>query len=554
MPIVPAARAAARPVPRSLTPAATALLLLALASPALADTLRGEARVSRVTLFPDGAQVTRAVTLEAAPGPHRLVIPGLPQGTDPAALRLSASGARIGAVSLQTDRALPPDLAEPAPVTAARTALQAAEQALRRHDMAVQGVRARADAARETIAFLRDLAKSDGAATGDLAALATSVEARILAARQTILAAEAEAEDMAPAREPLVRAVERARAALEAVDPPEGETAALVVDLEATGPGPAVIEATTLDDRAGWEPVYDARLDPASGALSLDRGVLVRQQTGEDWQGVALTLSTARPAEQAAPSDLEPQIVSLGEDVVMERQVGGAMADMAAAPMAPAPAPEARVAAQSRMQGLTLVFDYPRPADIRSGADGLRLALDSVALKPEVRAEAVPLYDTRATLVAEAVNGTDLLLPGTVSLYSGEALVGTAGMDLTAPGDRLVLGFGPIDGLTVERRTRDREAGDRGLIARQQTEAETVEIEVKNLTARDWPLRVIDRVPVSESEDLRVAWTAEPKPTTTDPEGRRGILWWDAPLAKGETRTITLTTDLRWPEGKVLMR
>ena len=267
MPIVPAARAAARPVPRSLTPAATALLLLALASPALADTLRGEARVSRVTLFPDGAQVTRAVTLEAAPGPHRLVIPGLPQGTDPAALRLSASGARIGAVSLQTDRALPPDLAEPAPVTAARTALQAAEQALRRHDMAVQGVRARADAARETIAFLRDLAKSDGAATGDLAALATSVEARILAARQTILAAEAEAEDMAPAREPLVRAVERGRAALEAVDPPEGETAALVVDLESVGPGPAVIEATTARSGGAWAG-WSSWCSPPAGSAS----------------------------------------------------------------------------------------------------------------------------------------------------------------------------------------------------------------------------------------------------------------------------------------------
>lgn len=540
--------------------AATALALLALATPALADTLRGEAKVTQVTLYPEGASITRRMTISAPAGAHRLVIPGLPQGTDPAALRMTATGARIGAVSVQTGRALPPDLAEAPAVTEARAALTEAEAALRQHDTLVAAIRARAEAAMDTVGFLRDLAKADrGALPTDLSSLAAAVGAQMLAARQAALTAEAEAEAAAPAREPLARAVEAAQAALDAVNPPDTERTALVIDLDKTGTEPAVIDAVIDDGRAGWRPVYDARLDQNADKMQLDRGVLVRQDTGEDWQGVQLTLSTARPAEGAMPTELDSETVSLlpegasesgdypARSMAKAESVAEFAVDAAAVPSAP-------VMAESRMEGLTLVFDYPRPADIRSGVDGLRLALDSQTLTAKVRAEAVPRFDTRATLVAEATNGDQILLPGTASLYDGRTRVGTAEIATTAAGDRVTLGFGPIDGLTVERRIRDRTAGDRGIINRSNTDAETADIIVKNLTTRDWPLRVIDRVPVSEDEALRVTWKADPAPTETDPEGKRGILHWDQTLAAGATLNISLTADLAWPADRRLLR
>lgn len=551
---------------RLITPvSATALGLILLASPTLAETIRGEGKVVHATLYPEGATVTRQTVVQVPAGRHQIVIPGLPADTDPTSLRLQAVGATIGAVSVQTGRALPADVAEPAAVTGAKAALEAAEKALRDHDNAARSILARAEAAKETVAFLRDLATSEGALATDLTTLVGTVQTQLLAAKEAALQAEAEAANMAPARVPLVEAVEKARAALAAVDPPEGERAALVVEIEAPAAGPVTIEADTLDPRASWAPVYDVRLDREAGTLALDRGVLVRQDTGEDWQGVALTMSTSRPTEQAMPSELNSEIVA----TVEEEDDDGAAAEMSQGYVAPVVdvAPVVvdaktgdlgRVAAKAfaapRMQGLNLVFDYPRPADIRSGVDGLRLALDSKALQPTIRAEAVPLYDTRATLVAETVNSDEILLPGTASLYADGALVGTAELDTAAAGDKLVFGFGPIDGLTIERRTADRSQGDRGLITRSDTDAETVEIEVKNLTTRDWPLRVIDRVPVSEEEDLRVAWTAEPQPTEQDPDGKRGVLYWDQTLAKGVTQTIRLTTDISWPAGRRLLR
>ena len=79
---------------------------------------------------------------------------------------------------------------------------------------------------------------------------------------------------------------------------------------------------------------------------------------------------------------------------------------------------------------------------------------------------------------------------------------------------------------------------------------ETVILSAKNLTGRDYALRLIDQVPISEQEDLQISWTASIDPSETDPEGERGLLVWDMPLAAGETQEITLESSIRWPEGK----
>ena len=49
--------------------------LLALAAPAFADTITGQARVDTVTIYPGLATVTRLVTLDLPAGQHDIIIP-----------------------------------------------------------------------------------------------------------------------------------------------------------------------------------------------------------------------------------------------------------------------------------------------------------------------------------------------------------------------------------------------------------------------------------------------------------------------------------------------
>ena len=74
-------------------------------------------------------------------------------------------------------------------------------------------------------------------------------------------------------------------------------------------------------------------------------------------------------------------------------------------------------------------------------------------------------------------------------------------------------------------------------------------LEVENLTTEVWPVRLTDLVPYSEQEDLEISFEANPAPSETDVEGQRGILAWEFDVAPGETKAVSLTHTLRWPEG-----
>lgn len=87
-------------------------------------------------------------------------------------------------------------------------------------------------------------------------------------------------------------------------------------------------------EEAGWSPTYDLRLTRSPDVLVVTRGVLVRQDTGEDWRAVALTLSTARPSEQGAPSALWPDLRRIVSQDELDRAPADGSASYAAAPAA----------------------------------------------------------------------------------------------------------------------------------------------------------------------------------------------------------------------------
>lgn len=528
-------------------------------TPALGAVFETPAPVSEVTLYPQGASVIRRATLTLPEGAHQLVIPGLPVDTDPGSLRVAVEGARIGAVSLQTGRALPDGAPETQAVTDARAEVARLERALRDRDAAVAAIRAEVAASEDLLSFLRTLASSDNSTSGDVAALTDLVAGRMLAARRAGIEAETRALAAEQGREQDERALADAQARLDALMQPRGDQAALVIVAEGQGT-PATVTVTSDAYNASWSPVYDLRLDQTAQKLVLERGLMVQQGTGEDWSDVRLTLSTSRPSDRSTPSEVYPRIVSAYDPETRARR-GAAAPSAAPAPMAeeayaapPAEVEAVVVDAVVDFQGATAVYRYGAPVDLRSGVDALRLTLDQRDLPLDALvAEAVPARDEVAYLVADTKNPLeDVILPGPATLYNDGAMVGRIELDLTAAGDEMHLGFGAIDGIVLDRRTPDRESAEGGLIRRSASVTEQAVLEAKNLTGRDYTLRMIDQVPVSHQKEVVVDWSASTDPTEENPDGKLGVLVWESDLKAGETQEITLETEIRWPEGYVL--
>ncbi|WP_417728564.1 mucoidy inhibitor MuiA family protein [Roseovarius sp.] len=533
------------------------LPLTCLALPAMADDIALSSSVSAVTLYPQGATVTREVTFSAPAGQHDLILADLPQGTPLASVRVAINGARMGGVTTRSDYVPPRDAPDSAALIDARAEVERLEDALRRAREDIADIELEAEAARARITFLGQIGQGEGTATmtpDQLRDLSNVIGSETLEARKAETTATRRAEAAKRALKDQIKARDAARQALNALVPEDEARAMLAVaittDTETQG---TLTVIYTIPD-AGWQPLYDLHLARDSGALRVERGAFVQQSTGENWHDIALTLSTLRPSEQTEPGQIWPWVPRIEDPQEIQPMARG-KAESAfmtlAAPMAGAPAADMATAS---FDGLSVTYSYPAPVSVTTGADRVRLMLAPLQTEAEIVAQAVPMRDPTAFLVARLTNDTgELLLPtAEARFYLDGRYVGQRWLDLIADGAEADISFGPIEGLRLTRLVTDRNEGDRGILSKSNQQTEAVEITVENLTGIAWPLRVIDRVPVSEQEDLEITWTADPMPSERDIDGARGILAWTFDLPASQMRKITLNTSLRWPDGKVL--
>ncbi|WP_424979626.1 DUF4139 domain-containing protein [Leisingera sp. S232] len=536
------------------------------AAAAVADTIPVSSTVSKVTLYPGLADVTRTAAVTLPEGRHRLILQNVPKTALLETLQVDISGARRVATLLREDDAPPRNADDPE--------VEAAEARLREVEARIAAVRDEAARARSgvraaeaSITFLQQLGSNEGLAKADasaLSAIARMISEEAAGASQAAVAAEAEARRIELQLEGLAEELSKAQAALAALTLEDDDRLYIAVDIEAEQAGEGAVKVSYYTAGAGnigWQPSYEMHLSTGTEEqVILKRAVMLAQDTGENWQDVALTLSTAVPGGQGSPSVLYPWLRRLEEPALPRalKSMGRDVAEMSALaePVAAAPmsAQEAQSGWGADLGGAAATYQFGLPVSVASGADLLRLEMDSLTAEAKLQAVAVPSRDETAYRVATFTNtfGEPLLASDEVPRFVDGKLVALERFTGLAPGAEMDAGFGPIKGLRLRRDVLGQSEGEQGLISRSNAQMQKVEIEVENLTGRNWPLRLLDRVPYSQQDDLEIAWRAKPRPSQENVEKQRGILAWDMELGAGESRTIQLETTLNWPDGMVL--
>ncbi|MGB7242440.1 MAG: DUF4139 domain-containing protein [Sulfitobacter sp.] len=533
------------------------VVALSFACPASADIFTLDSAPTSVTVYPYGAQVTREIRIDVPAGVHDLIIPDLPENLRSQALRVSLEGAALGTTTLRA-AALPPQPDNDSEAIAeARALIKTVEAQLHAKDDEIAAVQNEIDAAEAEIRFLAGLGDNEGLQSdvGLLRDLAKMIGAETLAALQQSLTAKQNIDALTLQRDDIEDDLADARAALAALTPRPKPRAQLTMAVNAEA-AQTVTATVTYRVEASWRPTYDIYLtQKGAPSLSLRRGVVVAQYSGENWRDVALTLSTLTPSQQSEPSTLFPIPLRI-EDPQEFRSAAKQPLPTSGLADAILETPVVMAeAATASFDGPGVTYSVTRPVTIANGVEDARIPLDTLDFEVETFARAVPIRDETAFLIAQVTNTTqEPLLPSdAVLLYVDNALVGqSGGFDLLPAGAEAELSFGPIEGLRLTRTVLDRTEGDRGLINRTNLRSEEVRIDVQNLTDRDYDMRLSDQVPFSEQEDLEITWDANPRPDLTDVDDLRGILQWNLDVAAGSTASISMTQDIRWPEDKVL--
>jgi uncharacterized protein (TIGR02231 family) len=132
-------------------------------------------------------------------------------------------------------------------------------------------------------------------------------------------------------------------------------------------------------------------------------------------------------------------------------------------------------------------------------------------------------------------------------VYVGDEFAGRAPIPATPPGGELELAFGADDRVEVERKVLERRRESAGLISKEEVYRYRVRISVKNRYAAPVGVKLLDLVPVSRDEKIKVAvLDGTTAPSREDPE-RPGVRIHELKLGAREEKVIELRYEVRYP-------
>lgn len=533
-----------------------ALALATLPLPVLAETYTLSSAPTAVVVYNDFAMVTREVTVDVNAGYHEIMLSDLPRWVDANSLRVRVTGAQLGGTRLRTD-ALPPQPDRDTPAVAtAKARIKEAVRALRDLEDRIEDATVAAKAAEARLGFLMGLASNTKlpSTPDELAALGQMVETQTIVAKQAQITSHRAARQIADARPDLEKDIEDARAALAALTPPTQPQALLALSITAAQAG-TIVASVSYPAQAMWEPTYDVALSrQENDSLTLHRAALIYQNSGENWENVALSLSTLAPDGQVTPSQLYPPLLRFEdpqERAKAQRSLSSLSGDTVGAPPVMM---EMASAALPNFDGPGVTYTLPNPVTIAQNAEGVRVELDTLAFEARVFARAVPALDTTAYLMAQAENQSrePLLAASNAQIFVDGALVGRSSFNAVPASGDITQAFGPLEDLRLTHAVLGRSEGDRGLISKSNAQTQDIRMTLENLGTEPWRIEVPEAVPYSEQDALVIEWKAQPSADIKDVDDQRGLIQWNLSLPAEVSQTILITQTVRWPDGKVL--
>lgn len=542
-------------------------------NPLIAAEINGVSKITEVMVFPRGAEITRAFSVDLPEGEHQLKINDLPAELQGQSLRIEGAGPEaliIGSI----DHKVVTEALSNSEDKAVLAQMKEQLQLLRDEREMAQAL---VDAAELQKKLLNEMALLPSRPTGrgevaasdpaqQYASLYSLMGEKFIEAQQKALKAKVELRRLDKEIKNLSRRI--------AEQPSKKKRAShLTVNVDAGQSGKAEFTIKYQIKGAGWAPLYDARLKTDDGAgkakLDLVRRAVITQRTSEEWTDVKLSLSTTNPTGQTKAPELYAWLIDFKQD----RKVGGIM-DMMSASEAPAPASEMDRRVKTgygagRALKMQKVAAKPKAAVVNSGqfqmtfnVEGLtsvarngekkKVFLDQLSIVPDVKLLTVPKRMQKAFLHASFVNKTgDALIPGAVSLFRDGVYVGRSRMAAIEPEQKAEIGFGIDPNVNVKWVRLDRVKGKTGLITSSNSDVRRYKVTIVNGHKKDMDVTVLDQMPYSEAETIEVSLlNANPKPTRSDVDDKRGVMAWDLKVAAQKTSTIEFGYQVVWPKNK----
>jgi len=547
-----------------LTNLFASLLASTILTPALSAQLNADSKIDAVTVFPQGAEITRIAQINVKSGEHTLLLNDLPGDVDPLSIRVSTTG--NGSLEIRGIDSNSVHVSSRENMEAQRKTIELEIETLNDQLTALEQDL-------KTLSYQRRLIQESAirpipvsrqnedmqASVPDLGNLFDLVAERLKALDGETLAVKI---SIRKTRE----AIDNLHLDLDQLAPKQDTKLNVSVDFASQIDAVTEFQVTYRVQNAGWQPFYDARLTIGEKGntpnIELIRRAEIIQATTESWNNVALTLSTTRSTgatsvPQLMPTEFHPprfqplhKSSRYNSDAVLNELAG---TTAKTEDSLQAPAPERDLDAQLATPftaGFKAAYKIAGRYTVDNKGAAKKVRIADERLPASLSVHAAPTLDLNAYLTASFTPvGANPLLPGRVMLFRDNVYMGQGHLPLIASGEEHALGFGVDDRVKITRSEAKRKTGESGILTTERVEENSWVTRVKNLHDRDMNIRIYDRMPYAVNENIEVTLMKNTtRPNERDVEGKRGIYGWEYDLQPGTEKTIRFGYRITHPQ------
>ncbi len=337
----------------------------------------------------------------------------------------------------------------------------------------------------------------------------------------------------------------------------------ILITVQASKAVTAPLKVSYVVQNAGWYPVYDLRAEDINSPIAFSYRAKVYQSTGTDWDDVNLTMSTGNPTVGGQVPIMYPWYVNLYDPRPVyreenrsrskdadEQQMYNATPSIAGGYYAMDDISLAETSASYTTltnNSVNTEFKISIPYDIPSDNQQYDVVMQEQTLKALYAYITIPKLDNDAFLRAQIVDWAQYsLLPGESNIYFKGTFVGKGYIDPALANDTLNLSLGRDRAINVKR-DQIKDYCKTDFLGGKQKTTKAYEITVQNNKKQAIELIIEDQIPISQNGDIEVE-TEELSGGTHD--AATGKVIWKLTLQPGETVKKQLRFNVKYPKKK----
>ncbi|MDJ0725174.1 MAG: mucoidy inhibitor MuiA family protein [Prochloraceae cyanobacterium] len=301
-------------------------------------------------------------------------------------------------------------------------------------------------------------------------------------------------------------------------------TADIEADLTINQPGEYEIIFEYIVANALWRPWHQAHLIKEENAsVNFRCDGCVWQNTGENWENVDLILSTARPSLGTEPPLLNDDLLNIknkSEQIIVKVreqiiQTTGIKPEQTSTTVNLPGVDDG---------GEVRILRAIKKANIPSDGHPYRVPLFEWQSPAKIEYLLMPEIAPQVILKSEQINRSNYpLLAAPVDLISNSEFIGKTSILFIAPQEKFALGWGADPGIRVQREKNWQKK--EGNLINWDVYIFKIEIFLSNIGDRNRKIKIVERIPISELEQVKIKIIEETTTNQIQPDENGFCTW-----------------------------